>query len=403
METGMSHVGPRRAAILTGAILAFVASALMAESTTKKEKKVDPLFPLATRADPKIGVSGADMQEAIDKLIKVVNSQQADDAAIAQGEKLLGQKGTNNYERAVIDEVLGHAWLHKNDNAKAIDYIQKSIAQNALPNNEQYSLMLRLADVQIRAGQADAGLTTLDRVIAETKQDKPEYNAIRGRVYYNRQDYVAAAQAFQKAFDANPQQPDPSVQQMLFASYYELNQPERAIPIAQKIAAAHPDDKAAAMNLAAAYQKANQDDRAAAALDDARKRGLLTDANDYRKLYALYSNMKGHEKDSIAAINEGLQKGILQANEEVLTALAEDYYFSGQEEQAINAYRKADEVSTDGEAALNLAKIYHNQKLAVEAKTAAERALRKGIKHPEEARVLLGGTGTEMKKPGKKK
>jgi tetratricopeptide (TPR) repeat protein len=412
METDMRHAHSWKSAILAGAILACVAPAAMAQhdasgnadkSASKKPSKSAPMFPNATRVEPKLSASGPDMQEAIDKLIKAVNSQQQDDAAIAQGEKLLGQKGLNNYDRAVVDEVVGYAWLHKKDTAKAIDYLQKSIAENALPNDEHFPLMLQLANVQISAGQTDAGLATLDRVVTETKQDKPEYNALRGQVYYNKKDYADAVPVFQKALDANPQNPDPNVQQMLLSCYFNLKQPERAELIAQDIQRAHPDDKAALLNLASVYQQAGHDDKAAALLDDARKRGMLTQESDYRRLYALYSTLKGHEKDSIATINEGMQKGILQANEEVLTALAEDYYFSGQEEQAIEAYRKADAVSADGEASLNLAKIYHNDKRPAEAKAAAERALKKGVKHPEDARMLLGDSGATTKKPSKKK
>ncbi len=369
----------------------------------KKRDKVVPLYPNATRTDPKAGASTTDMDEALGKLLKMVNSKSQDDAVITQGEKLAAQHDANNYDRALAYEILGYAYLHKNDSAHGIDSLQKAIAQDALPNNEHFGLMLQLANVEIRAGQPDAGLAMLDRLVTETKQDKPEYDALRAQVAYNKKDYAAAAQALQKSLDANPQHPDPNAQQLLLICYFNLKQPERAEPIAQAILRAHPDDKDAILNVASVYQQAGQDDKAAALLDDARKRGLLTSANDYRRLYALYSTLKGHEKDSIATINDGLQKGILQPNREVLTALAEDYYFGGQEEQAIEAYKKADAASTDGEAALNLAKIYHNDRRAAEAKAMAERALQKGIKQPDEARALLNEAGAQARKSGKKK
>jgi tetratricopeptide (TPR) repeat protein len=117
----------------------------------------------------------------------------------------------------------------------------------------------------------------------------------------------------------------------------------------------------------------------------------------------LYSNIKGRENDSAAVINEGLQKGILQPNAEVYTVLAEDYYFTNQIPQAIEAYKKADAVSTDGEAALNLAKVYNNQGRAAEAKVAAEHALQKGVKQPEEARGIIDRAGAVTRKPAKRK
>jgi len=392
------------------AIAACFASVAMAQDdmpdtsqmSTKKHVKAVPLFPNATRVDPKLGISSTDMDTDITKLLALVNSHKSDDEAIAMGEKIAANHDANHYDRAVAYQAVGYAYLDKHDNAKGVEFLQKSLAENALSNNEYYMMMLQVAKSQIAAGQPDAGLATLDRVIAETRQDKPEYNGIRGRVAYTRKDYAAAAAAFEKSL-AGSTQPDPNEQQMLLVSYVELKQPERAEKIAEGIAHAHPDDKAAIMNLAAIYQQTGKSDKAAAQLDDARKRGLLTDANDYRKLYALYSNIKGRENDSAAVINEGLQKGILQPNPEVYTVLAEDYYFTNQIPQAIDAYKKADAVSTDGEAALNLAKVYNNQGQAAEAKAAAERALQKGVKQPAEAHGIIDRAGTAAKKPVKKK
>jgi tetratricopeptide (TPR) repeat protein len=398
-------------AVLAVALGAVYAPALLAQdpgdygvsaSGGKGHKKLAPLYPNATRSDPAIGISSTDMDEAITKLLATVNTNKNNDEAIAMGEKIVGNHDANHYDRALAEQAIGYAYLNKGDRAKGIEHMQKAITENALPNNEHYPLMLQVAKTQIAAGQPDAGLATLDRVIAETRQDKPEYNGIRGRVAYAKKDYAAAAAALEKSIGGSAQ-PDPNEQQMLLMSYVELKQPDRAEKIAEGIAHAHPDDKAAVLNLATIYQQEGKPDKAAAQLDDARKRGLLTDANDYRKLYVLYSNIKGRENDSAAVINEGLQKGVLQPNAEVYTLLAEDYYFTNQIPQAIEAYKKADAVSTDGEAALNLAKVYNNQGQPAEAKAAAEHALQKGVKRPEEAHVIIEHAGTATRKPVKKK
>jgi len=373
------------------------------QSSAKKHAKDAPApqFPNATRAEPDGAVSAA-LGKPINDLLALVNVHGHEDEVIATGEKLAGNPAAKHYEHAVIYQAMGYAYLNKGDNPDGITYLQKSLAEDALSNNDQYQLMLLLSNRQIAAGQPDAGLATLARVVAETKQDKPEYDGIRGRVFYAKKDYSAAAQAFQKALDGSAQ-PDPVAQQMLMASYFELKQPERAEKIGEDILHAHPNDKDAIANLATVYQQAGQSDKAVALLENARKRGLLADADGYRALYVLYSKIKGHENDGAAVINEGLQKGILQPNAEVYTALADDYYFSDHVPQAMDAYKKADAVSTDGEAALDLAKIYHNQGQASEAKAEAERALQKGVKHPEEARGIIDHAGSVQRKPAKKK
>ncbi len=407
----MRNFGSLKIAVLVMAIGTIYTPAILAQDPGdygviagggKGHQKKAPLFPKATRTDPSIGVSSTDMDEAISKLLAAVNSNKSNDEAIEMGQKIIGSHDANRYDRAIAEQAIGYAYLNKGDQAKGVEHMQKSLAEDVLPNNEYYPLMLQVAKTQIAAGQSDAGLATLDRVVTETKEDKPEYSAIRGRVYYSKKDYSNAALTLQKALDSSAS-PDPAVRQMLLASYFELKQPERAEKIGEDIVHAHPNDKAAIMNLAAIYQQADQPGKTVALLSDARNRGLLTDAGDYRKLYVLYSNIKGHENDSAAIINEGLQKGILQPNEEVYTVLAEDFYFTNQIPQALDAYRKADAVATDGEAALNMAKIYNNQGKAAEAKVAAERALQKGIKHPAEAHGIIDRTGAAASPAGKKK
>jgi tetratricopeptide (TPR) repeat protein len=370
------------------------------ELVQKRPVKVVQMYPDATRKDPGIQAS-PEMVKNILQMHKLVDAK-SNDEAIALGEKMLADPKANHFDRAAAYQGIGYANFSKQDFAKAAENLQSCVAENGLPNNDQYQTMLNLAKAQIASGQADAGLATLARLVTETKLDKPEYNGIRGRASFMKKDYASAAQALQKSVDAATK-PDLSEQQMLFASYYELKQPDRAEKIAQAIVAANPDDKAAILNLAAAYQEAGQSDKAAEQLDGARKRGLLTDAKDYRQLYVLYSNIKGRENDSISVINDGLQKGILQPNAEVYTSLAEDYFFTNRFPQAIDAYRKADAVSTDGEAALNLAKVYNNQGQAAEAKAAAERALQKGVKNPADARGIIERAGGTTKKPAKKK
>ena len=110
---------------------------------------------------------------------------------------------------------------------------------------------------------------------------------------------------------------------------------------------------------------------------------------DYRNLFALYLNAEGKEKEAVAVINEGLQKNILKPDHQTYVALAQANYFSGQVEPAIEAYQKAAPLAPDGETYLNLAKILANEGRAAASKQAAQQALDKGIKNPEDARKLL--------------
>lgn len=370
----------------------------------KRPEKVVQLYPNATRKEPSL-MPTAGMVKNIAQMHALIDAKNNDEA-IPLGEKMLADPKANHFDRAVAYQGVGYAYFSKGDYAKAAENLQNCIGENAFSNNDQYSTMLNLAQVQINAGQGDAGLATLDRLVSESKLDKPEYNAVRGRVYYTQKNYAAAAQALQKAADS-AQQPDDNVMQLLMASYFELKQPERAEKIALDMLHKHPGDKSLMLNLASIYGQAGQNDKAAAMLEDVRNRGLLTDANDYRKLYVIYANLPGKETRTIAVINEGLQKQVLKPSVEVYATLAQSYYAVNQPAQAIDAYRRADSLAADGEAGLNLARVLYNEKRYPEAWAAAQQAQRKGLKRAEDAKTLLAqidnASGKSATKVTKKK
>jgi tetratricopeptide (TPR) repeat protein len=126
-----------------------------------------------------------------------------------------------------------------------------------------------------------------------------------------------------------------------------------------------------------------------ALLEKLRASGGLTTEADYRNLYAMYIN-NNKNKEGIAVIQEGLKKGVLHEDFQTLNALAEAYYFSGQTQPAIDAYRKAAPLAPDGETYLNLARALLNEGRAAEAKQAAKQALDKGGINAADAKKILG-------------
>jgi tetratricopeptide (TPR) repeat protein len=190
------------------------------------------------------------------------------------------------------------------------------------------------------------------------------------------------------AVESSPQ-PKPEWLELLMGAYFDSNQPQEAARIAEGLIAKHPDDKALQLNLAASYMQAGQDDKAAALLEKLRAGGALDKAEDYRNLYAMYLN-HNKNKEGIAVIQEGLQKGVLSEDYQTLNSLAQAYWFSGQSDQAIAAYRKAAPLAPNGEVYLNLARALLNEGQTAEAKRAAQQALDKGVAKPADAKKILG-------------
>ena len=132
-----------------------------------------------------------------------------------------------------------------------------------------------------------------------------------------------------------------------------------------------------------------QDRRTEPFCAELRAAGLMTEEKDYRQLYLTYANMEGKEKDVIAVVNEGLQKGVVKPDYQTYLALAQAYYYSEQIPQAIEAWQKAAPLSKDGETYLNLARVLWQEGRIPEAKVAARAALDKGLKKPDDAKKII--------------
>lgn len=330
-----------------------------AEQAKKKQKEkgdapeVPALFPNATRQQPDAKASSKalkGLQELQDQYEKADYT-----GTVAKAEALATAEGSA-YEKAFAYQLAGNAAADLKNDAKSAEYFQKALDSNGLDNNSHYQVMHNLSAVQFGLERYGDALKTLDRFLAETKSDDPKYQSFRGGI-------LASA-----------------------------GRNDEAAKLYAALLAKNPNDKKILMNAVAALQQADQFDQANALLGDAHKRGLLTEAREYRALYSGYLNAQNKWKDAVPVINDGVAKGILPQDADLAKAymiVAQNAYVADDIALAIDMYGKAGPIAADGEAYLNLAKVYEFQNKKTEARAAAQKALDKGVKKPEEARRLL--------------
>jgi tetratricopeptide (TPR) repeat protein len=356
------------------------------KSTAHAEAK----YPGATREEPEAKASA----KLNAKLKKIFDAYGENDAAtvVPLADEMIANDKANDYERA-ISARLAAASLIGEDDAKAMAYLQKALDFNGLSNNEHYDSMLMLGQLQMQADDDAKGLATVDKLIAETKTTSSDVLAIKGNALYRLERYPEAITALKQAIDVAGADAKPEWQQLLMAAYFDSDQPAEAARIAEEALARNPDDKKLQMSLASIYMQAEQNDKAIALLEKMRAKGQLTEDRDYRNLYAMYLNTDGREKEGIAVIKDGMDKGVIKPDYQTYVALGQAYYFTDQPSLAIENYQKAAPLAPDGEAYLNLARILWGENRMGEAKQAAQKALDKGVKKPEEAKKILAQKG----------
>ncbi|MBK0053978.1 MULTISPECIES: tetratricopeptide repeat protein [unclassified Stenotrophomonas] len=378
------------ATALTGAVVtdAFAQSSRSSERGNRggKQAKAEVLFPNATREEPKEKASSK-MSSKLQKLIDNYNDQKFPETLQVAGE-ILGNSASNNYDKSLAAQLASQAAYQTDDTAGAIRYLKQALELNGLDNNGHFQAMLMLGQLQLQEDQTAEGLVTLDKYFAESKSTKPEELIAKGQALYQLERYQEAIPVIQQAI-AGSTEPKDNWNQLLMAALSEAGQTGEALKTAEALAAKNPNDKKAQLNLANMYMQADQMPKAAAVMDKLRSSGQLTEEREYKQLYSIYANTENKEKDVIAVINEGMQKGILKPDYQVYLALAQSYYYSDQVPQAIDAWQKAAPLSKDGETYLNLARVLHAEGRVPEAKQAAQQALAKGVKNQADAKKII--------------
>ena len=271
-------------------------------------QQAKPVYPEATREEPSLKASA----KLTPKLQNLFKAYDEDDSAQAQAlaEEVIADGKANAYEKAISARIIG-SMLLGTDDAKAQTYLQQAIDFNGLSNNDHYESMLVIAQLLLQQDKYAEALATLDKFLAETKSQNPEHLVLKGNALYRLERYPEAIAVLKPAIESSPE-PRADWTQVLMAAYADSNQPGEAAKLAEQIAAKTPGDKRAQMNLAATYMQGEQFDKAAAIYEKLRASGQLTEDRDYRNLYILYLNAEGKEKEAIAVINEGLEKGVLK-------------------------------------------------------------------------------------------
>lgn len=311
------------------------------------------MFPQASRISPPTKAGPKTIKHLQE--LQALYEKQDMPAVIAKADEIAAMPAANAYEKAFVLSMAANAATHQDDEAKAATYYRRALEANGLDNDGHYSTMFNLAVVQYGLEQYPAALATVDLFLAETKSDNPTHVGFRAGILSNMDRHEEAATVYQALFARNP------------------------------------SDKRYLMNAIASLQSAEKFDQGNVLLEQAYKAGMLTEARELRALYVGYINAQ-RWTDAQRVMEEGLAKNILQAGPDLARdyqVLAQNVYVEDKVALAAELYAKAAPMAADGEAYLNLAKVLENDGKKAQAKAAAQKALDKGVKKPDEAKAII--------------
>lgn len=325
------------------------------DDTSKQASEAEKpaLYPNATRVSPEARATGK-LTKPLQSLQDLYEKRDMP-GVMAKAEEIAAMPTANNYDKSYVYSLAANAASDQDDKTKAEDYFSKAIESNGLDNDSHFNTMFNLAVVQYQQEKNQQALATIDRFLAESRSEKTEHLNFRATLLGN------------------------------------LGRNEEAAAVYKALILKNPDDKRLLMNAVATLQAADKFDEASVLLEDAYKRGMLTEGKELRVLYVGYINARRF-KDAKDVMDAGSSKGILEAGPQLAKdymVLAQNAYAEDNLPLAVELYSKAAPIAADGEAYLNLAKVLDLSGKKADAKAAAQKALDKGVKKPDDAKVIL--------------
>lgn len=347
-------------------------------------------FPNATRTEP--SAKDAQTTQENNKAINAIAKDYQDPAKRAETlqaiDQILANPKSNAYDKSFAAQVGGLISNQAGDNAKSVAYFRQAVAANGMDNNGHFETLFNLAIVQTQMKDFAGAIATLEQFLNESKSTMPEARFMLAQNFYESGKFAEAATQAKLALDAKPDA-EANWKQLYMLALSKSGNAGDALKQAQEMAAANPTDKTAQMNYTALLLQGNRNAEALAVMEKMRTNKLLTTDTDYRNLFVTLNQKQGSEKAVIEVIQEGLASKVLNEDYQVDLALAQAYFFSGQEGKAIEYYEKAGPASQNGETFLNLARIYWQQGRNAEAKATARKAQAKGVKDDKDIKRIL--------------
>ncbi len=361
------RIAPARA-LLVVCLGVFLFSSLDAQAQTAQCNK--------TR---EVGAKALDeaTYKQLNEIYEHVGAEQYNEA-YNQLRKLLDRAGRDVYLQAILYQALAQVEWSRNNFDPALQYFEKAVQLDALPNQAHFALMYQIAQLYYMKERYDDALNRLDLWFCTAPKEKITSSAyvLQASINANKKDYASALIAIEKAIsmDKNPKE---QWYQLKLASHYELEQYPQAAETLELMIAKWPDKKTYWTQLSSIYYKLKQDDKALSVLALAYRKKLLDTQTDIMFLSSLYSNASVPYK-AADTLEKGIKSGVVEATDRHWALVADTWYAAEEMEYALAAYEKAGTAARTGDIDLRRGYILVDLERWSPAKDALSAALTKG-------------------------
>jgi tetratricopeptide (TPR) repeat protein len=359
----------------------LTAPGLMAqESTIQKEEREE---------------RAVSMSEQVYKRLSAVHELIGEKQNAEALEKLesLEKQRLSPYEQALIYQAYGYVYINKNDTKRAIEYFEKALATDALPNFAQQGMLYSLAGLYASEERYQDAIRTLTTWFKYEPDPPADANILMASSYFELKQYDKALPWVQEAIKkraADGKEPKESWYQLELAAYFEGNRYNDAAKLLRRMLALWPNQSKYWKTLSGVYTTLEKDSEALALMMLAYEKGHLTEEKELLNLARLNLFLDIPFTAGVILEKE-MNNGRIETNQKNLLLLKQCWSNSREYDRTIDVLQRLAEQSEDGEFDIEIAQILVEKTDWDGASAAARRAIDKGgLKKPGNAWLLLG-------------
>lgn len=393
--------------MLAGAAFALMLASTPAlasdNSSSSDQQKSAPLYPNATRKEPKLDLTDAKEQKTLNEGIDAAQNNDKDKAT--QILQPIADNSKSKYAQAMALQALARIDATSNNLPGGIDKLNKALANGVLPNDAYFQLEYELATFYILNQQYQQSIDTVEKWRAEGKKETPESYAMEGEAYYHMQKYPESIAAIKKA-QSITDKPDPRWNQLLLADYNDSGQKDQAAALAKQQLSASPNDPTAFHNSLTLLIQSQKYPDALKLMEQAKASGITFTENDYVTMTKLYMNDAQSDSNTdpgaetakaVQVLQEGISKGVVKPSPDNYILMGDANMIGQNYSEAATQYQKAIPLASDGEAAYKAGIAYVLDSQFSNAKPLLQQAISKGVKHKGKAYMALAQADVGLK------
>ena len=332
------------------------------------------------------------------KMIKVITllQEEGDTAAAQEILESINLKRAKPYGRARILQMLGTMAASEEDFEKALDYLERCVAENALQPEDQLRSLYLVGQLQTMLERYDDAIVTLESWISQVETPAPGSYYTLAVTYYQAERPDDALNAAKKAVELSDDPREPWYR-LLLSLYLERSEYEEALTILDNMILNFPN-KAYWSQMAAIYAQLDDMSKSLAVQQFAKSEGFITESKDLTRVAQMFM-VEGLPHRGAAVMRQGLEDGSIEKTEQAFQTLSDTLLQSREWEQALDPLGKAAELHKNGSLYVRLAQVNLQLGRWGDARSSLNLAFEKGDLSDEgQAHILFGIAAANDKK-----